>query len=115
MMMLMLLMMIVKMVTRFKAFDSPALHMSFSGAGLGCAVRCWHIEFGFHLMLQKNNKNNRIFLETPQKTNRLFVQALSGMASKVPFTEDRVALAGDGGDDLGGGDDDVVSDESCDL
>ena len=42
-----------------------------------------------------------------------FFQALSGMASKVPFTEDRVALAGD--DDLGGGDDDVVSDESCDL
>ena len=60
-------------------------------------------------------KKKRIFLETPQKTNRLFVQALSGMASKVPFTEDRVALAGDGGDDLGGGDDDVVSDESCDL
>ena len=85
--------------------------MSFSGAGLGCAVRCCHIEFGFHLMLQKK----RISLETPQKTNRLFVQALSGMASKVPFTEDRVALAGDGGDDLGGGDDDVVSDESCDL
>ena len=55
------------------------------------------------------------FLETQQKTNRLFVQALSGMASKVPFTEDRVALAGDGGDDLGGGDDGVVSDESCDL
>ena len=105
--------MIVKMVTRFKAFDSPALHMSFSGAGLGSAVRCCHIEFGFHFMLRKKTKTH--FLETPQKTNRLFVQALSGMASKVPFTEDRVALAGDGGDDLVGGDDGVVSDESCDL
>ena len=114
MVILMMLVKMVKMVTRFKAFDSPALHMSFSGAGLGSAVRCCHIEFGFHLMLQKKTKKTH-FLETQQKTNRLFVQALSGMASKVPFTEDRVALAGDGGDDLGGGDDDVVSDESCDL
>ena len=113
MVILMMLVKMVKMVTRFKAFDSPALHMSFSGAGLGCAVRCCHIEFRFHLMLPRRKK--RIFWETPQKTNRLFVQALSGMASKVPFTEDRVALAGGGGDDLGGGDDDVVSDESCDL
>ena len=42
-------------------FDSPALHMSFSGAGLGSAVRCCHIEFGFHLMLQKKNKKNAFF------------------------------------------------------
>ena len=65
------------------------------------------------LHVEKKTKTKTHFLETPQKTNRLFVQALSGMASKVPFTEDRVALAGGGGDDLGGGDDD--DDESCDL
>ena len=74
-----------------KNFKCPVLRTSFSEAGPGFVAR-----YKLDICQRKSNPAHSCFCNSDPAIHleMFFLQALSGMASKVPFTEDRVALAG---------------------